>query len=63
MVIADALTALGSTLSECVNSLLFIKNKGGYVRVPGVMDTSTPAGALMVGILSAAKLPLVDSLH
>ena len=62
-VIAEALTALGSTLGECVNNLLFIKSKGGYVRVPGIMDTSTTAGALMVDLLSAAKLASADSLH
>lgn len=59
-VIADTFTALGSTLGECIDTMLLIKGKGGFVHVPGVMDTSTAGGALAVDLLSAVKIATVD---
>ena len=46
---------LGGTLDEFAVNVLGIHDRGGYVRIDeGSIDTSTPAGALVIGVLRVA---------
>lgn len=55
-VVVGHVTALGGSLSEFARVALAIRSKGGYVRVTGTpIDTSTPAGELMLDVLAAAS--------